>query len=253
MPENKTLDPFKPAQPRIPGVADHAEVTRQPSAEPRVEVGAAGVNAPPANEPPLSVEKLKFVWTGITLAVALGTIFFFAGHSRKAAPVDSATNLEQVATPAEPVSAAPQPDVSGANRNWPVGPGLVATAAQLAKPWSAKLFYFRDQLTQRQTPAMVVRLPGGALWAFSMREPYGTCDLEYVTNLQKLQRDYDFSANHPMVADPCNKSVFDLTRYGTAPGGLVRGEVVKGSAFRPPMAIEVRSEKNQIIAVRTEQ
>ena len=100
---------------------------------------------------------------------------------------------------------------------------------------------------------MVVRLPGGALWAFSMREPYGTCDLEYVTDLRRLQQEYDFTASHPMVTDPCNKSVFDLTKYGNAPSGLVRGEVVQGPAFRPPLAIEVRSEKNQIIAVRTEQ
>jgi hypothetical protein len=32
----------------------------------------------------------------------------------------------------------------------------------------------------------------------------------------------------------------------------VRGEVVHGSALRPPVAIDVRVEKGQVIAVRTE-
>jgi len=134
-----------------------------------------------------------------------------------------------------------------------MGPGGVATAAELAKPWSAKRFYFRDPVTSKVVPAMVVHLPGGTFWGFSLREPYGSCELEYVTDLNKLRTDYNFTASYPMLGDPCNKTVFDLTRYGSGPSGLVRGEIEQGSGWRPPMAIEVRTEGNEIIAVRMEQ
>ena len=49
---------------------------------------------------------------------------------------------------------------------------------------------------------MVVKLPGDVLWAISMRAPFGTCDLEYVTNMQKLASQYQLTADHPMVATP---------------------------------------------------
>ena len=46
-----------------------------------------------------------------------------------------------------------------------------------------------------------------------------------VTDPRVLQSEYDFSANHPMVGDPCTHTVYDLLHYdGGAPdGGLVRG------------------------------
>ena len=45
MPENKTLDPFKPAQPRIPGVSDHSdqEEARLQTAETPEELHAAEI------------------------------------------------------------------------------------------------------------------------------------------------------------------------------------------------------------------
>lgn len=253
MAENKTIDPFKPVQPRIPGVSDRQDTSSQPTAEAAEEMQGPGFSDHHAIDSAISDDNLKFVWVGITLIGALATIFYLYGHGQKVAPVSAASSDEPAPAAAVAIARPSQTQAPAGNRNWPVAPGVVATASQLAKPWSAKEFYFRDQVTERETPAMVVRLPGGALWAIAMREPYGTCDLEYVTDLQKLQQDYDFPANHPMVADPCNKSVFDLTKYGNGPDGLVRGEVVKGSAFRPPLAIEVRTEKNEIIAVRTEQ
>ncbi len=57
-------------------------------------------------------------------------------------------------------------------------------------------------MTAQLGPAMVVRLPGGAYWGFSMREPFGDCQLELVTDLKKLKTAYNFRADHPMVADP---------------------------------------------------
>jgi hypothetical protein len=134
----------------------------------------------------------------------------------------------------------------------PMGPGEIASSEELAKPWSSKRFVFHNQLTDEQVPAMVVRLPNGVFWGFSLREPYGSCELEWVTDLNKLQTDYDFRSQHPMIGDPCNHSVFDLTRYGNGPNGLVRGEIVHGAAVRPPVAIEVREQGNKILAVRME-
>jgi len=100
---------------------------------------------------------------------------------------------------------------------------------------------------------MIVHLPDGSYWAFSLREPFGTCDLDYVNDLEKLRTDYNFRASHPMVVDTCNRTVYDLLRYGgSSDGGLVRGDVVEGSGIRPPIAIEVRVEGKQLIAVRTE-
>jgi hypothetical protein len=122
----------------------------------------------------------------------------------------------------------------------------------LAKPWAARKFNFKDQLTGELTPAMVVHLPNGAYWSFSLNAPFGTCKLEYVADLGKLERNYGYKSDHPMVVDPCSRAVYDLSRYGAGPNGLVRGEIVQGAGVRPPVAIEVRVDGNNIVAVRTE-
>ena len=121
-------------------------------------------------------------------------------------------------------------------------------------PWSAKRFLFRDPLSAESLPALVVRLPGGDYWGFSLREPFGTCELEFVTDLQKLQSEYNFRASHPMVGDPCNHTVYDLTKYGggSSNDDLVRGLIVQGTGIRPPMAIEIRVEGKDILAARME-
>ena len=74
-----------------------------------------------------------------------------------------------------------------------------------------------------------------------MREPFGECQLQYITDLGQLAADYGFRAEHPMVVNPCTHAVYDLMRYGGgAPnGGLVRGDIVEGAGVRPPMAIEM--------------
>jgi len=155
-----------------------------------------------------------------------------------------------VASPA-PISAAPVP--STPTKQLPYAPGAVATVAELAKPWSEQHFIYRDSLTEKEIPAMVVHLPGGTYWGFSLREPYGTCDLEYVTDLQKLDAEYHYRANHPMVGDPCNRTVFDLEKYASNPDGrLVRGAIAQGAGIRPPMAIEIRTRGTQVIALKME-
>jgi hypothetical protein len=107
-------------------------------------------------------------------------------------------------------------------------------------------------VTNETLPAVLVHLPGGADWAISLREPYRNCTLEYLEDLQKIQSDYGYRAEHPMVGDPCNRSLFDLAKYGPAPSGLVRGQIIQGVAVRPPMAIEVRTKGKEIVAVRME-
>ena len=99
---------------------------------------------------------------------------------------------------------------------------------------------------------MIVHLPGGTYWGFSLREPYGTCEMEWVTDLQKLETEYKYRAKHAMVADLCNHSVFDLTRYGSGPNGLVRGEIKQGAAVRPPIAIEIETKGKHLLATRIE-
>jgi hypothetical protein len=99
---------------------------------------------------------------------------------------------------------------------------------------------------------VVVHLPDGVYWGFSVREPFGTCEIEYVTDLKKLQTEYNFHATHPMVGDPCNHAVFDLMKYGSGPNGLVRGEIVSGAAVRPPVEIEMRAQDGKVVAVRME-
>jgi hypothetical protein len=136
----------------------------------------------------------------------------------------------------------------------PVGPGSVATTEELAKTWSAKRFLYRNSLRGQTEPAMVVRLPRGELWGFSLLEPFGNCELEFVTDLDKLRTEYRYRADHPMVVDPCNRTVYDLLRYGggAANDELVRGVIVQGTGIRPPMAIEIRVDGKDIVAVREE-
>jgi hypothetical protein len=136
----------------------------------------------------------------------------------------------------------------------PLGPGIVTSTAELPDAWSAKRFMFRSPLFVDPQPAMVVRLPGGQYWGFSLREPFGNCELKYVTDLQKLKSDYGYRAAHPMVVDPCTQTVYDLMQYagGADDGGLVRGAIVQGAGVRPPMAIEIRVEGKEVRAVRME-
>jgi hypothetical protein len=136
----------------------------------------------------------------------------------------------------------------------PIAPGPVATTEEMAKTWSAKRFMFRDPMTHQNAPAMVVRLPRGDYWGFSLLAPFGSCELEYVTDLGKLQNVYQLRAEHPMVVDPCNRTVYDLLRYGAGASddSLVRGEMVQGPGIRPPIAIEIRTQGKEVLAVRME-
>jgi hypothetical protein len=131
----------------------------------------------------------------------------------------------------------------------------------MAKPWSSKEFFIRNRLSGENIPALLVRLPAGSpsqasgYWAFEQKSPYGNCKLEYVTDLDKLKNDYGFrAANHPMVGNPCSRTVFDPLKTTNLPGSgaWVRGRIVQGSDLRPPLGIEIKVESKKILAVRTE-
>ena len=237
MPDDKKIDPFKPVQPSIPGLP--ASAAKSAPAQP-----------PRAPEPAQQREfsSKPFVWIAVAVVVVFiaGSALFFwlQGTSPKAS--------EPQAAPASAASPEGTPSPKPAEK-LATGPGPVATVDELAQAWAGRRFLFKDPVTSEPVPAMVVRLPDNSYWGFSLREPFGTCELEYVSDLQKLRSDYDYRADHPMIGNPCNHSVYDLLRYGSSSNdGLVRGEVVQGAGIRPPMAIEVRVDGKEIVAVRME-
>jgi hypothetical protein len=237
--DEKKIDPFKPQQPNIPGVL--------PS-EPKVKAEAPEVPENPVEPQPKEPPPIK---TLVAVAVAVALITFAAlvyWHKSSALKPAQASLDSTEAAPAGPAAA---PKIAP---SLPVGPGTIATTAELAKPWAAKRFIYRSLLSGRDEPAMVVRLPGGGYWGFSLIEPFGRCELEFITDLNKLKTDYGYRADHPMVGDPCNHTVYDLLRYGGGASNdmLVRGVIVQGNGIRPPMAIEIRENGRDVVAVREE-
>ena len=232
-------NPFKPADPKIPGVLPRND--------------SDGHSAPHSSDPSaaparFSMSQMPPRWlvlsaTGV-LAVCLIAVWWMRGTSAKEGNAGSET--------AAPTATAVDSTPAQVPEQLLVGPGQIATTSEMAKEWSAKKFIFRDPLTSREVPAMVVHLPGGVYWGFSLVEPYGSCEMEFITDMQKLRTDYGFRAAHPMVGDPCNRAVFDLTRYGSGPAGLVRGEIAHGAAVRPPMAIEIEVRGKQVLAKKIE-
>jgi hypothetical protein len=223
--KNPKPDPFKPAQPQIPGVPDH--VSGPPDARKRSSL-TAGLIA------------------GVAIALVVG---LFAGwRMRASAPKRAVAASQPAAASASASDASASP---AAPAEFPTAPGPVATTDELAKPWAGKKFNFRNDLGEL-VPAMVVHLPGGDYWAFSLQEPYGHCEIEFVADPARLRDEYGFTANHPMITDRCTHTVYDLLRYGNSPKGLVRGDIVVGTGPRPPLAIEVRVEGRQIVAGRME-
>jgi len=185
---------------------------------------------------------------GLAAAVLLIGIVFLWWIKR---PSHGATGSQPSVTAAEesaPSSAAAISDAAVAD-----GPIQAATAEELAKPWSAKQFTFVKPFTHEKLDAMVIRLPGGRLWAFALREPYGRCDLEFVTDVGQLAKQYGYRASHPMVASPCSGTVYDPMKVGEIGDNVfVRGEIVHGSGLRPPTSIDVVEKGSSIIADRIE-
>ena len=245
MADEKKFDAFHPQEPKIPGVPENA---------PRPPKPAAAAPPKPLRPPPLPKRKVEekqehmpMMWVaGIVAACVVCVIVAWWSHHVSAKEEIAAAPTADVSLPTA-TAEAPK-----AEAKLPSGPGAVATTRKLEKVWSSEKFIFRNPVTAEQVPAMVVRLPGGILWGFSLREPFGTCEMEYVTDTSRIEREYKYRAEHPMVVDPCNRAVFDLTDYGSGPNGPVRGAIVAGAAVRPPIAIEMSTKGDEVIAVRIE-
>lgn len=130
----------------------------------------------------------------------------------------------------------------------------------MAQPWAFKEFFYKNRLSGETVAAVLVRLPTGSpnqsasYWAFSVSAPFGNCRLEFVADIEKFSSDYAFSgAKHPMVGNPCSRTVYDPLKIMNLPGGIwVRGAIVQGSDLRPPLGIEVEVRHRQILAARME-
>ena len=203
----------------------------------------------PTDTPSFS-EKLKPYRTPALIGVGLLVVLGIANslwQTRRSAANDAPASVAAPATDAAPADAPSAPP-----QHQPIAPGVIATAEELAQPWAAKAFIFHNETTSQFVPAMVVRLPSGGYWGFSLIEPYGDCRLEYITDLQKIASVYGYPANHPLVADPCNNALFDLARYGGPSTAEVRGALIRGAGVRPPIAIEIQERGDSIVAVKME-
>jgi hypothetical protein len=221
--ENK-FDRFRPDMPQIPGVSQGS---------PQAGAGLVGIET----------QRLLQI-AGIAAAVMLiGATIFWQVKGKSRGAVNPSAEPE-VAAQAAPTPELPTPAAAVQER-----PNVAATVAELSKPWDAKKFTFANPLTRENIDAMVIRLPGGDLWAFSLKGPFSRCELEYVTNLERLATEFRFNATHPMVVSPCDSTVYDPLKVGPLGGNTwARGEIVQGSSLRPPISIDVKVSGRSIIA-----
>ncbi|HTC65081.1 MAG TPA: hypothetical protein VK709_19730 [Candidatus Saccharimonadales bacterium] len=227
--EKNQFNRFQPEMPRIPGVSDGSRHA------------ASGSNSPGNNPGNNRMAQIVAIAAAVFLIVA--AIFWWSrSKSRSSAGVSADPEITEESSPVPAANfSAPQPVHEG--------PIVAATVDELSRPWAAKQFNFVKPITHENIDAMVMRLPGGNLWAFSLQAPYGTCKLEYVTNLDALASAYRFRAVHPMVVNPCDSTVFDPLKVGTLDGNTwARGQIVQGSSLRPPIAIDVKVAGRNIVA-----
>jgi hypothetical protein len=181
---------------------------------------------------------------GIAAAVVLiGAVLFWWVRSKSHGEANSSSSGTEATEQAAPT---PPPNPIPAAHE---GPTFAATLDELSKPWAAKKFTFVNPLTLETIPAMVIRLPGGEYWAFSVQGPFGRCELEFVTDLGRLASKFKFIASHPMVVNSCDGTVYDPLKVGALGGNTwVRGAIVQGSGLRPPISIDVKVIGRSIFA-----
>jgi hypothetical protein len=229
-PQSPENDRFKAEMPHIPGVGPTATKTSGP--------------------------RPSGLLVGGGLAAVLAALFvggrLISKSPRAEAPSAPAAQIEV------PVDAPSVPDlpIPMATESNPV----IAQVGDLSKPWDSRKFTFRNRNTGENVAALLIRLPGGsaaqasAYWALVLKAAYSSCQLEYIQDIARLRNDYGYrTASHPMLANPCSRTVYDPTKYASIPGGaLARGAIVQGPDLRPPLGIEVHVKDRAILAVRME-
>jgi hypothetical protein len=235
MADEQKFDRFKPAAPQIPGVPGAGQTAapakgKLPPKPVLIGGGAAGL-----------IILVLVIWWALRPASSAGP----------ASPLATTGGVVPEAAPAGTPSPSPRVVI-------PTAPGPVATVQEFNKPWSSKKFYFRRPLDGQLLTAYVVRLPVGSprsssgYWAFAAGKPGQECELEYVTDLGRISREFGYRASHAMAVDPCNQSVYDPMQLADVFGVLIRGDVVRGPAGRPPQMILIRVEGNSVIAAQIE-
>ena len=203
---------------------------------------------------------IKSAASGIPWLVMAGLIAVLIAFVVGGKVLSKSRRTETPPAPAAQIDVpAPSPDLTPSLPVATEQDPAVAVASEL-KPWGAKRFTFHNRLTGENVPALLVRLPTGSAtqasgyWSFAMKAAYGTCQLDYVDDLQKLKTEYGYQqARHPMVGNPCSRSVYDPLKYAPLPGNvLARGAVVQGSDLRPPLGIEVKLKGKELLATRME-
>jgi len=230
MSDQSPTDRYKADMPQIPGVSAPG--------------GRAGIFRNPT-------VRLVGGLLAILLVVFLGARWLLRPHHTELPPAEPPPKIEVPSPAPDPNAALPHATEQE--------PG-VASVAEMAQPWSSKKFFMRNGLTGENVAGLLIRLPSAAAgqdsayWAFELNAPYGNCQLEFVTDLKALRNEYDFkAAKHPMVGNPCSRTVYDPTKLTNLPGNVwVRGAIVQGSDLRPPLGIEVRVRGKNIEAVRME-
>jgi hypothetical protein len=226
--ENK-FDPFRPEMPHIPGVGPDSRQSRR---------GVSGIDS----------QMLLQIGGLAAVVVLLGILIFWWFKSKPTGTGESASSDTNVAD-----QLTPTPSLQNPLPPAQAGPTVAATSDEVSKPWAAKKFTFINPVSHQHINAMVMRLPSGELWAFSLQGPAGHCELEFVTDLAEVASRYQYRAVHPMVVSPCDGIVYDPLKVAALAGNTwVRGEIVQGSGLRPPISINVQARGRTIVADRIE-
>jgi hypothetical protein len=227
MADTSSSSRFKTDMPQIPGVAP----------------------SKPRRRNPLLSLILGFAVVGVL--ILLSGRWLTHSHTVEPVRVEPAAQIEVPPAPPDPSASLPHADEKNP---------AIANIADFAQPWSSADFFVKNRLTGENIPATIVRLPGGSAasassyWAFSRKAPYGSCLLEYVSDLDKLRTEYDYrAAKHPLVGNPCSRTLYDPMKTANLPGDIwIRGGIVQGSDLRPPFGVEIEIQDKQILAIRSE-
>ena len=232
----------------ISQMVEHSQLQRLKTEKP-------GITGVPALRSHLNFSTWRLRLIGLAVLVVVVALIS-ARWLLRARPneTSSARPIPRVVVPAPPAD--PNAALPHASPAQPV----IATVGALTRPWSFRQFFYQNQRTGEDVPALLIRLPVGSAmqpagyWALSMKAPSGNCSLEYIENRRKLKNDYGFrGASHPMVGNPCSRTLFDPLKIAALPGGVwARGAIAQGSDLRPPLSIEVSIVGKDILAVRME-